>query len=307
MCIVLIALAAMASAVVGSAGARDAGEAQVPPMLVFERGGDLYRMTIDGSETVRLTTTKVEESDPAPSPDGLTIAFVRGADELWLANAQGRKQRRLLAARPKRIRYASTSDPAWSPDELSLYIARAAQGPNEICGWIYRVGTDGSGLHRVTNGVGLDGDPAPAPDGRRVALRVGECEPGLGCCFLAVVDLAGKPTKDLARLPSLPGAAFSPSWAPDEGRLVFQVTDVDIGTGGIYVANRDGSGVRRLTRKGLNAEDPTWSADGEWIAFAAWTKSASYDLYLIHPDGTGLRRITKTRTQEHSPAWLARS
>jgi Tol biopolymer transport system component len=87
---------------------------QVPPSLVFERGGDLYRMTIDGSETVRLTATKAEERSPAVSPERLRIAYARG-DELWVMNLNGGERKRLLAARPRSVRYAATDSPSWAP------------------------------------------------------------------------------------------------------------------------------------------------------------------------------------------------
>jgi TolB protein len=280
---------------------------QVPPMLVYERGGDLYRMTLDGSETVRLRTTKQPESGPAVSPEGLRIAFTRRNDELWLMNANGGEQRRLLAARPRSVRYASTGSPSWAPDGNTIYFNRSAQGPNEICGWIYRIGADGRGLRKVTRGVTLDFEPAVSPDGRRIGFITGECEPGLDCCYLTVVDLAGRATKDLSKLPpATPDIQYNPSWAPDGNQIAFEGRAYD-GPGSIYVANRDGSSLRRVTPEGLYAHDPAWSPDGEWIAFAAETMTRSSDLYVVRTDGTGLRRLTQTSADECAPAWLLRT
>jgi TolB protein len=280
-------------------------------MLVFERGGDLYRMTIDGSETARLTATKAQEADPAVSSDGLRISFTRGtkrgADELWVADLRGKGQRKLVSARPPSVRYATTGNPAWSPDDRWIYMDREAQGPNEICGWIYRVGADGSGLRRVTRGVHIDSRPAPSPDGSRIALTNGGCVPGAECCWLGIVDLRGKPTSDLKRGPATREAQFSPAWSPDGARIAFEASDLDLGTSSLQIVDRDGSHLVRITPRGLNAEEPAWSPDGEWIAFAAFTNSSSYDLYLVHPDGTGLQRITRTSAKEHSPSWIRRS
>ena len=279
-------------------------------MLVFERSGDLYRMTIDGSETVRLTATKAVEADPAVSSDGLRIAFTRGTrqgtDELWVADLQGNGQRKIVHARPRSVRYASTGNPAWSPDDRWIYLDRAAQGPNEICGWIYRVRPDGRSLRRVTRGVHIDSRPAPAPDGRRIALTNGGCEPGAECCWIGVVDLGGNPTSGL-KMPTTRGAQFGPSWSPDGARLAFEVSDLDVGTSSIRVVDRDGSHLARITPRGLNAEEPAWSPDGEWIAFAAWRKGAGYDLYVVHPDGSGLQRVTRTKADEFSPSWARRT
>ena len=306
-----VALPLLLAAALALVGRASAGEHQVPPMLVFARGGDLYRMTIDGSETVRLTTTKAVEADPAVSADGLRIAYARGTklarDELWITDLQGTGQRRIVRARPKRVNYASTGNPAWSPDDRWIYFDRAAQGPNEICGWIYRVGADGRGLRQVTRGVHIDSRPAPSPDGLRIALTNGGCVPGSECCWLSIVDLRGKPTSDLKRGPATRGAQFAPSWSPDGARIAFEVSNLDAGTSSVQIVDRDGSHLVRITPRGLNAEEPTWSADGEWIAFAASTRSSGYDLYVVHPDGSGLQRVTKTKADELSPSWVRRA
>jgi Tol biopolymer transport system component len=105
--VALLVLAAAASALVVEASA---AERQVPPMLVFEPSSDLCRMTIDGSETVRLTATKAVEADPAVSSDGLRIAFTRGTrqgtDELWVADLQGERatEDRLRATAERQVR-----------------------------------------------------------------------------------------------------------------------------------------------------------------------------------------------------------
>jgi TolB protein len=307
--VALFLVLAAALALVGRASAVDD---QVPPMLVFARGGDLYRMAIDGSDTARLTATKAVEADPAVSADGLQLAFTRGtkagADEVWVSDSRGVGQRKIVPARPRSVRYASSGNPAWARDGRWIYLDRAAQGPNEICGWIYRVGPDGRGLRRVTRGVELDSSPAPSPDGSRVAFSTGECSPGLECCFLSVVNGQGKPTADLKRLPSTRGAQFSPTWSPDGARLAFEVGNPDDGRSGIYVVDRDGSHLTRVTRPGLNAEEPTWSPDGEWIAFVAWRSATPrYDLYVVHPDGSGVQRLTTTKADESAPAWAPRS
>ena len=52
--------------------------------------------------------------------------------------------------------------------------------------------------------------------------------------------------------------------SPD-GRVVAFDSDRD-GERGIYVANRDGSQVRRASGAGYAAV-PTWSPNGEWLAY----------------------------------------
>jgi TolB protein len=279
-------------------------DAQVPPALVFARGGDLYRMTIDGSETVRLTATRAVEADPAVSPDGLRIGFVRGKDELWTSDLQGASRSRLVAARPRTVRYASTGSPTWSADGRWIYFDRASQTPNEICGSIFRVGSAGGAPRRVTPGLirgSLDSDPAVSPDGRRIALVTGDCQPG--CCpGIAVVDTAGRPTPDLRRLGPTRGVQLAPSWAPDGNRLAFVVYDVDgSGRSAVHIVTRNGSGLRRITQWTFETGAPAWSPDGRQIAF-----HKEGGLFLVDADGASLQRVPGTRARDTSPAWLPR-
>jgi Tol biopolymer transport system component len=59
----------------------------------------------------------------------------------------------------------------------------------------------------------------------------------------------------------------------------------------IYVANADGSGVTRLTR----GERPSWSADGQRIAFHSWSSGAAgsgrVEIRVINADGSNERVV----------------
>ena len=77
----------------------------------------------------------------------------------------------------------------------------------------------------------------------------------------------------------------TPSWSPDGLRLVF--TGLEGGVSDLYVINRDGSGLERLTNDRFAQRDPVWSPDGSRIAFTtdfgAGTdfELLSYDDYQI--------------------------
>jgi Tol biopolymer transport system component len=279
---------------------------QVPDSLVFVRNGDVYRMTVDGSETVRLTETKVAESEPAVSSAALRVAFIRGRDELWTMDLRGGGQRRVLSARPRSVLYASTGSPSWSPDGRWLFVERVSQTPNEICGSVFRVAARGGVPKRVTAGVvngSLDTDPEVSADGRYIVLTVGDCQPGFGVAGLTVVTASGRPTRDLRKLPATPGIHDRPSWAPDGRRIAFVVYDVDgSGRSAVYVANRDGSGLRRLSRWAFDIGSPAWSPDGDLIAF-----QDRPGLYVTRPDGAGLERVPGTEPGDVDATWLPRA
>lgn len=70
---------------------------------------------------------------------------------------------------------------------------------------------------------------------------------------------------------------------------------------GIYLAEPDGSGARRLTR-GKADTAPRWAPDGREIAFLG-KRDGQWDLYVIRPDGTGERRLTRTEAEEQDVEW----
>jgi dipeptidyl aminopeptidase/acylaminoacyl peptidase len=61
------------------------------------------------------------------------------------------------------------------------------------------------------------------------------------------------------------------------------------GTSALYLADADGSRVRRITPEGARIATVRWSADGRWITFDRVDGPAgAHDLLRVRPDGTGL-------------------
>jgi TolB protein len=62
----------------------------------------------------------------------------------------------------------------------------------------------------------------------------------------------------------------------------------------LYIADVDGSNVRRLTNNNYYDAEVSVSPDGQWILFTRQI-DGQLDLWKIHPDGTGETQITKTK------------
>lgn len=101
-------------------------------------------------------------------------------------------------------------------------------------------------------------------------------------------------------------AGHDPAVSPDGERIAF------VGRGenwnwDIFVVNRDGSGLQRLT-SGPEAEDqPAWSPDGTRIVFRSNRESAS-DIWVMRADGGEPTNLTRNHWRfgahtSHSPAW----
>jgi Tol biopolymer transport system component len=106
-----------------------------------------------------------------------------------------------------------------------------------------------------------------------------------------------------------PGAGWAadPVTSPDGTRIAFVVWDVDGETSDIYVINRDGSGLARLTDAPEEDDQPAWSPDGARIAFRSFRTGRAGDIWVMNADGSQPRALTVDPlpgvTDERRPAW----
>jgi Tol biopolymer transport system component len=76
--------------------------------------------------------------------------------------------------------------------------------------------------------------------------------------------------------------------------------------GKLYLVNRDGMGLRRLTMGGVRDYDPAWSPRGRSIAFVHQSPDfpEKDDLFVVHVDGSGLGPLVTTFSSYNgSPTW----
>ena len=95
------------------------------------------------------------------------------------------------------------------------------------------------------------------------------------------------------------GQNWLPVFSPDGKRIAF--TSNRDGNPELYVMNRDGSDVRRLTNNPEIDTSPTFSPSGTQIAFASG-RSGTPQVYVIGVDGAGLRRISQESYADR-PTW----
>src|SRR5882762_90084 len=98
-----------------------------------------------------------------------------------------------------------------------------------------------------------------SPDGRYFALAAKRRDRD----DLVILDV--KRGREDRRIPIPLNGVQTPSWSPDGRQLVF--TGFDGGLGDLYIINRDGTGLRRLTADKYADLHPAWSPDGKTIAF----------------------------------------
>jgi dipeptidyl aminopeptidase/acylaminoacyl peptidase len=86
----------------------------------------------------------------------------------------------------------------------------------------------------------------------------------------------------------------APAFSPSGERIAFEQNNA--GNQDIWVVNRNGSGLRRLTSSPADETDPVFSPDGHLIAFSS--DMAGGEVRIMRADGSAVRSIVRTGADE---------
>jgi serine/threonine protein kinase/Tol biopolymer transport system component len=228
---------------------------------------------------------EVASNAAAWSPDGQRIAYAKGG-ELWEVDADGSNPRRIATA------HAQIDPVFWSPDGtlLRFYTSDSA---------IWEVRPDGSGFRKWFPGLDSEGfgiSPLGwTPDGKYFVVMRNDSTTWI---------LPEKPGF-LARMSTKPMQLLSGQrkllWISHDGKKAY------VAEGGIVrytLVTFDPQVNATIPLKGfsgVSAQDPSFSRDGEWIAYS---KGDPRELWRSRADGIGLPlRLTSDRLEGSLPAW----
>ena len=227
--------------------------------------------------TERLTRDALPETRPTPSPDGRTVAFVRGNGDLWLMDATGANPRRLVPGWDTGISFA------WSPD--SRWMAYS-QDDEDFNAEVRVIPADGSRpAVNVSQHPDNDVGPTWSPDGRFLIFasrRQGD-EFDIWRVYLRAADFE---MSDEAMRESIEGAGGARRTPRDTTARRDSVPPVQIDFEGIE------DRVRRMTTL-QGDETGGWIApDGKTYLFTA-NNAGGRDLWMMKWDGTEAKAVTR--------------
>jgi len=183
----------------------------------------------DGSGLKRLTAGTATDQDPAWSPDGRRIAFLRDGS-IHVMNDDGTGVTRLSFT-------GFDSHPSWSPAGSRIVFASSRTGVNAI----HVMDADGTNVIQLTGDSAIDYSPSWSPDGSAIAFQR-NAPSGWPSIYVMNVDGSG-----LSRL----GSGRTPAWSPDSRRILYEEFSIES-------MLRDGTGMKHIGR----GFSPTWSRVG---------------------------------------------
>jgi|GEM_PF-5883145 len=260
---------------------------------------DIWSMNPDGTDVRPLIQMRgADNIGPRVSPDGRWVVFISvasGLPQVWIARSDGGGVRQLTNAASPGVDVASSL--AWFPNSFRIAYTVKLSGTDSA---IHAVDLNGLNDAVLVDHPGaLDYDPALDPVYGRYLIYSYLAGSGEQNAETRIRDLTT--LSETVLLPSsFAKVRDNFSWSPNAGQIALQIWDMgNNGMANVYVVNRDGTGLVRLTQGTSGAElygFPRWSPDGKKMVLWHWwtLDNTAIDINIMDDDGTNGHQIYTT-------------
>ena len=258
----------------------------------------IYRGVATDSDARRLAHQFADDiiaflSGGQPGIAQTKIAYVSGRSgnkEIWTMDYDGANQQQVTHLKSIAL------TPRWSPDAsriaFTCYVPYRGVTSAQIC--IYS--SVSNRLIAFPRYRGTNSSPAWSPDGSQIAFMSSQN----GDPEIYVADANGA---KLHRITFAAGVSTSPTWNPKTGKQMVFVSDRG-GSPVLYLSDSDGSNVQKLDLPDMGyVIDPSWSPNGQLLAFSWRRPSGNYDIYVMDIISRQLIELTKDEARNERPSW----
>jgi Tol biopolymer transport system component/DNA-binding winged helix-turn-helix (wHTH) protein len=277
------------------------GKHLIVPEPKDEQSCGLAALSIGNGAITTLIESPPRQTDfePAVSPDGRTLAFVRGAGypdlALYAVHLSPDLKPTGSAWRVTSETARIESEPAWMPDSGELVYSRG----NSVSDFaLFRVAASGAGKPRPVMGAGpMSFWPSISAQGSLVFAAGVYGEASLWSVELPRVAGSAPVLTEVAPSSHM---QQNPCYSPDGERIVFE--SERSGQSEIWTIGTTGEAIQQLTNSAAVAQSPAWSPDGRRIAFSE-TVLRQRDVYVVNSTGGAPLRLTQNASDNARPSW----
>jgi Tol biopolymer transport system component len=260
--------------------------------IFFDTGGpgrDIVSVDPQGGDRTRVT----QGQEPAVSPNGRVIAFIRRGD-IYICNKIGGDLLQLTDTP------VVERTPSWSPYGNQLVFATDRR--NGVGGDIVSIRGDGSDRERLTVSENVDFSPSYSPSGSKIVFVRAFHHPAVRQIIKMDADGSNRVQLTSSNFVS----SEHPTWSPDGNRIAFE-RFVE-GSLSLYSIEPDGSDELQLTSGEDNRDrEPAFSPSGNKIAYRGQNDDGESGLFVIPALGGPRERLTNPRPSgvDANPYWAS--
>ena len=267
---------------------------------------DIYIKDLSKGTVSRLTRDDAPELNPAWSPDGKQLVFLRLSGDraqVVIKDIESSHERLLTETETPISTWLADSNPyfgchgpAWSPNGQEIVVAdqeTAGRGYG-----LYSVALETGARKELTAPPGVERDTCPhfSPDGRSIAF-VRYVSHGISEVHIMAADGSNQKqlTADRRTIRGL-------DWSSDGTAIIF--SSLHQGAFQLMAIDRNGGASRQVPVSTTSAVDPSVSPKGNWLTFTELEENWNIWRVRLTPGGMGKPELLLSSTgKNHSPSY----